>query len=232
MILQASQDWLISCLEIRSQGLQNQGKLNLARRRQSGFVRKLADYFTMASFFLVVALVAAYFGKLGETSHQGPFVVVDGDSLSQSGVKFRLEGIDAPEYRQTCRKDGVEWACGREAAKFLRQQMRRGNPRCRGVGLDKYERILVQCATGDKQINREMVSNGWAVSFGDFQREERSAREKGLGVWQGEFLSPRQWREIYGNVEDGEVVSGIVDQLGSKIRYWMFEIKNWWSGKE
>lgn len=160
-------------------------------------IRKLADYFAAATFVLVVALVAAWFGRVGEYEYAGPFRVMDGDSLEARAVRFRLEGIDAPEYRQTCTKGGVEWPCGRDAAGYLRQVMAAGDAICTGFGEDKFGRVLVRCFADGRDINEAMVENGWAVSFGDYYRAERQARNAGRGIWQGEFLRPRDWRDLH-----------------------------------
>ena len=45
--------------------------------------------------------------------------VVDGDTLVISGERIRLHGIDSPETRQTCTKDGKASKCGREATAAL-----------------------------------------------------------------------------------------------------------------
>ena len=47
----------------------------------------------------------------------GEATAVDGDSLSVGGTSVRLFGIDAPESRQTCDRDGTDWGCGEEAAR-------------------------------------------------------------------------------------------------------------------
>ena len=46
--------------------------------------------------------------------------VVDGDTLRLEGRTYRLWGIDAPELIQVCQRDGQAYACGREAAAYLR----------------------------------------------------------------------------------------------------------------
>jgi len=40
-------------------------------------------------------------------------IVSDGDTLTVDGTKFRLHGIDAPEFNQICLDEkGQEWNCG------------------------------------------------------------------------------------------------------------------------
>ena len=36
----------------------------------------------------------------------GPAKVIDGDSIDIAGQRIRLHGIDAPDGRQNCRRDG------------------------------------------------------------------------------------------------------------------------------
>src|SRR5690606_10132769 len=50
----------------------------------------------------------------------GPAKVVDGDSLEIGATQIRLFGIDAPEGRQTCARNGTAWRCGEDAATHLR----------------------------------------------------------------------------------------------------------------
>jgi endonuclease YncB( thermonuclease family) len=43
----------------------------------------------------------------------------DGDSLMVGHTEVRLFGIDAPEFDQSCTKNGQPWACGSAAADQL-----------------------------------------------------------------------------------------------------------------
>ena len=45
----------------------------------------------------------------------------DGDSFMVGDKEVRLFGIDAPEFSQTCERDGWDWACGAQAADRLKQ---------------------------------------------------------------------------------------------------------------
>ena len=40
----------------------------------------------------------------------------DGDSLMVGDTEVRLFGIDAPEWDQSCQKNGTDWSCGAAAA--------------------------------------------------------------------------------------------------------------------
>ena len=98
-------------------------------RRPRPFYRSVID----AVFFLIVLTIVLVamkqFGMIDLGT--GSVQVVDGDSLRRGDTDIRLHGIDAPEYRQTCRdKHGAEYACGKQAANALRSLVREGEVSC------------------------------------------------------------------------------------------------------
>ncbi len=125
--------------------------------------------------------------------------VIDGDSLRIAGAEVRLEGIDAPEGRQTCRRDGAEWDCGEEARRALTRLIGGTRVTCRSQEIDKHGRHLGTCEAGAVELNRTMVASGMAVAFGRaYVGEERAARAERKGLWAGEFQLPRDWRHERG----------------------------------
>lgn len=125
----------------------------------------------------------------------GPATAIDGDSVKLYDRELRLKGIDAPEYRQTCRLvDGQETPCGREARRVLADLLSRGNARCAVKGQDRFGRDLATCFVADVNINAAMVSRGMAVAFGAYEGEEAEARRARRGVWATTFERPAEWR--------------------------------------
>jgi endonuclease YncB( thermonuclease family) len=122
--------------------------------------------------------------------------VIDGDTfdinLRGKIERVRLLAIDTPETKDP--RKPVQ-CFGTEATKKL--QSRIGNKFVKLVddrsqgNRDKYQRLLRYAYDGKIFINAEMVKQGFAFSYreyptkflAEFNRYERQAREKGLGLW-------------------------------------------------
>jgi endonuclease YncB( thermonuclease family) len=125
--------------------------------------------------------------------------VIDGDTIEIHGQHVRLQGIDAPERAQTCvRLDGEQWRCGQAAAFALADHIERAVVRCEAVGTDHYGRALATCFKDTEDLNRWLVSAGFAVAYRRYSlayvEAEDSARLARLGIWSGAFEMPWQWR--------------------------------------
>ncbi|MGB3831945.1 MAG: thermonuclease family protein [Mesorhizobium sp.] len=156
--------------------------------------RVAGDFALMTGLFALLAVLVVQLDARQTRVQEGTAFVVDGDTLAVAGQRVRLRGIDAPESRQTCRKAGAEYACGRQARQALVQAIAGRRVSCSGSSLDRYGRLLGDCRAGDADLNRTQVAAGWAVAYGDFESEERGARAARLGIWAGEFERPQDWR--------------------------------------
>lgn len=125
----------------------------------------------------------------------GPARVIDGDSIRVEGVEIRLRGIDAPELAQTCTRAGETWRCGVDATRALKMHLDGRSLSCSGDRRDAHGRLLAACRLGGEEVNRWMVELGWAVSYDDYPRAERAAKEAKRGLWVGDFERPRDWRK-------------------------------------
>ncbi|MEZ0004509.1 thermonuclease family protein [Sinorhizobium fredii] len=133
---------------------------------------------------------------------RGVAVASDGDSLRLNGRRVRIEGIDAPEIGQTCQRGGAGWSCGAEAQQRLEGLIDGTTTRCRLHGHDRYGRELGLCEAGGRDVGREMVLSGHAVSYGLYREEEALARDSGAGLWAGDFVRPQEWRRSQGRAEE------------------------------
>ncbi len=144
---------------------------------------------------LAVATLIQYWGDKRSDGHlEGTPKLVDGDSFFLAGKEVRMQGIDAPEWRQSCTRDGKSWPCGEEARRQLARLLAGQKMVCRIHSVDQHGRLLAHCSAGGQDLNAAMVSSGFAVAFGDYEAQERSAREARRGLWSGEFQRPRDWR--------------------------------------
>ena len=140
-------------------------------------------------------------GFVGDPALSGTARVVDGDTLVVAGRTIRLEGIDAPEARQTCERDGHAWACGAQAAHELRLMVQGRAVTCRASDQDRYGRSLARCEAGGEDLGAALVRQGWAVAYARYSwrylPEEWRARWQGLGLWAGRFQAPEDWRRAH-----------------------------------
>lgn len=179
-----------------------------------GFLRRLLDYLLAAAILALLALIAARLDRVETRRPAGAAIVNDGDTLTLGAERIRLRGIDAPEYSQTCRRNGADYACGRLARDSLRELIRGKAVSCSGWERDLYGRLLGTCSAGDVELNAAQVEAGWAIAYGDYQLEQARASAKGAGIWAGSFDQPRDWRDMHGDMADTE-------------HNWLSKVWNW-----
>jgi endonuclease YncB( thermonuclease family) len=133
----------------------------------------------------------------------GAAKATDGDTLEIAGQKVRLLGLDAPEGKQVCQRDGREWRCGDGATLALRSLVAGRAVVCEVKGHDRYQRALAVCTAGGMDVAREMVRRGLAVAYypargvrgPSYEAEEAEAEAAQRGLWGGSFVRPSDWRK-------------------------------------
>jgi len=162
-------------------------------------------------FLLVVALalLTAFYalsrtrGERAPLERQSPLVgqawIVDGDSIRMGGRSIRLDGIDAPEWDQSCLDgEGKAWRCGRAASRALRERIHGQTVSCQPRATDRYGRTIAVCTLADgSDLNAWMVRQGFAVASGfggTYAAEQAEAKAARRGIWEGTFISPANWR--------------------------------------
>jgi len=138
--------------------------------------------------------------------------IVDGDTVYINNYKIRLEGIDAPEMKQKCKKEKLkissiigytlyeDYYCGKHSKDNLAAKVKGSKIKCISFTKDRYKRYLAKCFKDKINLNRWMVRNGYAVAYRRYSKEyipdEDFAKENKLGLWQGKFLNPEKWRKL------------------------------------
>ena len=79
---------------------------------------------------IIVTLALRWATPLAAQEYSGIALVIDGDTIEVSGQRIRLHGIDAPEAKQTCERDGSKWRCGHEATLALHEKIGKKPVRC------------------------------------------------------------------------------------------------------
>ena len=71
--------------------------------------------------------------------------------------------------------------------------------KCVGNKTDKYSRLIAICYVRNKDINMWLVRNGFAVSYkrysSKYLHQEKMAQKEKIGLWQGKFDMPWEWRK-------------------------------------
>ena len=138
--------------------------------------------------------------------------VVDGDTIHIDNYKFRLEGIDAPEMRQQCKKETLkissiigftfykDYSCGKVSKEKVKSKIRGSKIKCIFTTKDKYKRYIATCYKEKTNLNQWMVRNGFAIAYRRYSKsyvsDEEFAKENKLGLWQGKFMEPEKWRKL------------------------------------
>ena len=157
----------------------------------SGFTR---------SFVAVIGALAlgAQLACTAQERISGRAEITDGDSLEIGSASIRLYGIDAPEGRQSCTRNGRDWACGDEAARRLRDLIGGRNVTCTQRDVDDYGRMVATCRNGSVDLAAEMARSGFATAYRrystDYVDEQTEAKAARRGIWAGEFTSPEAYR--------------------------------------
>jgi micrococcal nuclease len=128
--------------------------------------------------------------------------VSDGDTVKLetaegAKLKIRLYGIDAPEMEKISRRTGMVSKAGQpygeEAYEALRSKMLDSKVKVDIMATDRYKRMVGIVYLDNKNINLEMVKEGWAWAYREYLDRpyaseyidaEREARTKRSSLWQ------------------------------------------------
>lgn len=125
--------------------------------------------------------------------------MADGDTLTcllpeKEQIKVRLNQIDAPEHKQDF---------GKAAKKALSDYVFGKNVSLKTNGRDKYGRTIAEVYLNGTNINKAMVSSGYAwayrqhVTDTEYLELEQAARSQSKGLWsQPNPIYPSEFRHV------------------------------------
>ena len=164
------------------------------------------------SFRIITFLLLFFFSNSIADEISGVPKVVDGDTVHINDNKFRLEGIDAPEMRQQCKKEFLkissiigftfykDYSCGKVSKEKLISKIHGSKIKCIFTTKDRYKRYIATCYKEKTNLNQWMVRNGYAIAYRRYSKkyvlDEDFAKENKLGLWQGKFMNPEKWRKL------------------------------------
>ena len=125
--------------------------------------------------------------------------VVDGDTIHLNGEKIRFTGIDTPELKQTCIKEGFIDLCGVTAKEILIKKIGDNKVECISEGKDRYKRTLAECFVNDESLSIYLVRNGYAFAYRKYSKkfipDEDYAKANKIGMWSMNFDYPWDYRK-------------------------------------
>ena len=126
--------------------------------------------------------------------------VVDGDTIHLNGEKIRFTGIDTPELKQTCIKEGFINQCGVTAKEILIVKIGDNKVECISEGKDRYKRTLAECFVNDESLSSYLVRSGYAFAYRRYSKkfivDEDYAKLNKIGMWSMEFDYPWDYRKL------------------------------------
>ena len=148
---------------------------------------------------LVISISSLIFFLIFNQVKSKDLRVVDGDTIHLNGEKIRFTGIDTPELKQTCLKEGIKYSCGVTAKKILIDKIGNDNVECISEGKDQYKRTLAECFINNESLSSYLVRSGYAFAYRRYSKkfilDEDYARINKIGMWSMEFDYPWNYRK-------------------------------------
>jgi len=156
-------------------------------------------YLNKRKVILVISISALVFFFTYTDIKSQDIKITDGDTIKIDGDKIRFSGIDTPELKQTCDKDGVKILCGLNAKKILVNKIGNNKVTCVREGKDRYKRVLAECFVNNESLSSYLVRSGYAFAYRKYSKkfisDEEFAKSNKLGMWSMEFDYPWDWRK-------------------------------------
>ena len=159
---------------------------------------KTSSLKTLKYFKIISLLIFASFCSADYLENLAIKRIVDGDTVhvffKDEVYKLRLTEIDAPERDQPF---------GIDSTNYLKKLLSDGKVNIDISGSDRYGRKLARLYWKGKDINRELVSAGYAwvydeyVTDHSFYENQAQARIEKKGLWKdSDQIEPWKWRQL------------------------------------
>ena len=141
-----------------------------------------------------------FFGLLiFSSANSDQLIVTDGDTIRIGDERIRFSGIDAPEIKQTCIYQEIEFKCGEFSKNLLIEKISNQEVSCIRESTDQYGRTLAECFVGKESLSSYLVREGYAFAYrkysDKFIPDEEYAQSKGNGMWSMDFMFPWDFRK-------------------------------------
>ena len=150
------------------------------------------------TIFLISVTALIFILSINQVKSQ-TIKIVDGDTIHLNGEKIRFTGIDTPELKQTCLKEGSKNPCGVTAKKILIDRIGNNSVECKSEGKDQYKRTLAECFVNNESLSSYLVRSGYAFAYRKYSKkfieDENYAKANKLGMWSMEFEYPWDFRK-------------------------------------
>ena len=149
--------------------------------------------------FLISISVLIFILTINQVKSQ-TIKIIDGDTIHLNGEKIRFTGIDTPELKQTCLKDGIKEPCGVTAKQILIDKIGNNNVKCISEGKDQYKRTLAECFVNNESLSSYLIRSGYAFAYRRYSKkyitDEDYAKVNQLGMWSMKFEYPWIYRKL------------------------------------
>ena len=133
------------------------------------------------------------------SANSDQLIVTDGDTIRIGDERIRFSGIDAPEIKQTCIYQEIEFKCGEFSKNLLIEKISNQEVSCIRENTDQYGRTLAECFVGKESLSSYLVREGYAFAYRKYSNkfilDEEYAQSKGNGMWSMDFMFPWDFRK-------------------------------------
>ena len=144
----------------------------------------------------LACLVLLWPAAAGAADITGVPKIREGDQIQIGSTRIRLGGIDAPSVDQLClNTKGERWTCGVAARDELIKHVGNKSWTCQTRQSDRRGRTVARCEVDGEDIQKWLVTNGWALAFVRISKDYER-RRKGRARGQGRDVAGRLHRAL------------------------------------